>query len=171
MDAIEKRARELLAAEYELSGYGGSAEGIRSGDDCAHDLEDASIRAIIAALTPPEGYILAPVGPTYEMVKALADTAGCNLAQAALAYRDALAVCPEVPMTVMPKRLSWDSAPEWANWLVNWNDGSQEFRKHYPWPYECQPKRIVARPNEQKGCQRCGNCRRLDFNKCKNRRD
>lgn len=61
MDAIEKRARELLAAEYERSGYGGSAEGIRSGDDCAHDLEDASIRAIVAALTPPEGYVLVPV--------------------------------------------------------------------------------------------------------------
>ncbi|HIE5650288.1 TPA: hypothetical protein ACXNQV_002145 [Stenotrophomonas maltophilia] len=58
MDAIEKRARELLAAEYERSGYGGSAEGIRSTDDCANDLEDASIRALIAALTPPEGYVL-----------------------------------------------------------------------------------------------------------------
>jgi len=57
MDAIEKRARELLAAEYERSGYGGSAEGIRTGDDCAHDLETASIRAIIAALTPPEGCV------------------------------------------------------------------------------------------------------------------
>lgn len=74
-------------------------------------------------------------------------------------------------LTVMQKRLSWDSAPEWANWLVDWNDGSQEFRKNYPWPHEGQPKRIVARPTEQKGCQRCGNCRRLDFNKCKNRRD
>ena len=72
-------------------------------------------------------------------------------------------------LTVLPKRLSWDSAPEWANWLVNWKDGSQEFRKNYPWPNE-GPAVIVHRPDNSIGCKRCGNCRRLDFNNCKNRR-
>jgi len=74
-------------------------------------------------------------------------------------------------LTVLPKRLSFESAPAWANWIVNWKDGSQEFREYYPWPHEGESSCIVARPREQKGCQRCGKCRILDFNNCKNRRD
>jgi len=47
MDAIEKRARELLAAEYEKSGSSSCASAIRSGElDCSQYM-----RAIIAALT------------------------------------------------------------------------------------------------------------------------
>lgn len=53
MDAIEKRARELLAAEYMLSLSG-------AGPKQRH-LHACAIRAIIAALTPPEGYVLVPV--------------------------------------------------------------------------------------------------------------
>lgn len=59
---------------------------------------EAIIREARAALTPPEGYVLIPVIPAYQMVKALAETAGCNLAHAALAYRDALAARPEVKL-------------------------------------------------------------------------
>ena len=59
MDAIEKRARELLAAEY--SKAGGFAD--PSTEVCA-------VRAIIAALTPPESYVLVPVEPTVEMIVA-----------------------------------------------------------------------------------------------------
>lgn len=60
MDAIEKRARELLAAEYRSNRRNTHAEMIESGDDpTTHD--EFAIRAIIAALTPPEGYVLVPV--------------------------------------------------------------------------------------------------------------
>ncbi|HEL5052587.1 TPA: hypothetical protein UOA92_000343 [Stenotrophomonas maltophilia] len=98
MNDIEKRARDLLAAEYERSGYGGSAEGIRSGDDCAHDLEDASVRALIVALTPPEGYVLVPV----ELVAAIEDLtliyeAGGDIDSKLSQVEGLIAARPEVP--------------------------------------------------------------------------
>lgn len=49
MDAIEKRARELLAAEYERFDLPSTAAGARAG---AYDL-NPSMRAVVAALTPP----------------------------------------------------------------------------------------------------------------------
>lgn len=49
MSAIEQRAREILAAERKK------------------DLSGCAIRAIVAALTPPEGYVLVPVDPTEAM--------------------------------------------------------------------------------------------------------
>ncbi|QGM07093.1 hypothetical protein [Stenotrophomonas maltophilia] len=57
MDAIEKRARELLAAEYEKGQFRAYAPEIRSGAGTAFDEEIRAIVAIIAALTPPEGYV------------------------------------------------------------------------------------------------------------------
>lgn len=74
MDDIEKRARELLAAEYERSGLFQSAADLRSGRlnfelGWAREAEMA-IRAIITALTPPEGFVLVPVEPTQEMLDA-----------------------------------------------------------------------------------------------------
>lgn len=60
MNALEKRARELLAAEYERDGRAGMAESVRLGQQML-GLDDVAIRAIIAALTPPEGYVLVPV--------------------------------------------------------------------------------------------------------------
>lgn len=51
MDAIEKRARELLASEYEKAGETVFADRARKG---RYD-NDPDLRAIIAALTPPEG--------------------------------------------------------------------------------------------------------------------
>lgn len=56
MDVIEKRARELLAAEYERDGREGMAESVRGGVNIL-GLDDVAIRAIIAALTPPEGFV------------------------------------------------------------------------------------------------------------------
>ncbi|HDS1830688.1 MULTISPECIES: hypothetical protein [Stenotrophomonas] len=50
MDAIEKRARELLAVEYEKFDLPSTAAGARAG---AYDL-NPSMRAVVAALTPPE---------------------------------------------------------------------------------------------------------------------
>lgn len=84
MDAIEKRARELLAAHAEDSGY------------IVREYE--AIAAIIAALTPPEGYVLVPV----ELVTAIEDLSliyeaggdiDCKLSQ----VEELLAARPEVP--------------------------------------------------------------------------
>lgn len=70
MSDIEKRARELLAAElgdYEarclMDGLGGA---VTTGE---------ALSAIIAALTPPEGFVLVPVEPTEEMIEAGWDSA------------------------------------------------------------------------------------------------
>ncbi len=57
MDTIEKRARELLAVEYEKFDLPSTAAGARAG---AYDL-NPSMRAVVAALTPPDGYVLVPV--------------------------------------------------------------------------------------------------------------
>jgi hypothetical protein len=59
---VEQRARELLAAEWDKCGGAGQnvATGIRAGASLPMDLP--AIRAIIAALTPPEGYVIVPVG-------------------------------------------------------------------------------------------------------------
>ncbi len=50
MDAIEKRAREQLAEEYEKFDLPSTAAGARAG---AYDL-NPSMRAVVAALTPPK---------------------------------------------------------------------------------------------------------------------
>ncbi|MDT3454655.1 hypothetical protein ROV80_05280 [Stenotrophomonas pavanii] len=50
MDAIEKRTRELLAVEYEKFDLPGTAAVVRNG---GYDL-NPSMRALVAALTPPE---------------------------------------------------------------------------------------------------------------------
>lgn len=61
MDAIEKIALELLCGECDLDPED-YCPGLRV------NAEEA-LRAIIAALTPPEGYVLVPVEPTEEMLK------------------------------------------------------------------------------------------------------
>lgn len=61
MDAIEKRARELLAAEYAKGQFRAYAPEIRNGTTVAFDEEIRAIVAIIAALTPPEGFVLVPI--------------------------------------------------------------------------------------------------------------
>ncbi|WP_422507168.1 hypothetical protein [Stenotrophomonas sp. GZD-301] len=68
MDAIEMRARELWQQQYDVNGYSKLcplAPGRRFG---AH--EEFVLRAIVAALTPPEGYVLVPVEPTKQMMDA-----------------------------------------------------------------------------------------------------
>ncbi|WP_295380354.1 hypothetical protein [uncultured Stenotrophomonas sp.] len=113
MDAIEKRARELLAAEYEKFDLPSTAAGVREG---AHDL-NPSMRAVVAALTPPEGYVLVPVEPTEDMcgdgaeskpmrpftpldeMEAFEEMTGCEQARhvAKLCWAAMLAARPEVP--------------------------------------------------------------------------
>lgn len=57
MTDIEKRARELLAAEWIAEGWDEIGRQVAG----EHKLsESPSLRAIIAALTPPEGFVLVP---------------------------------------------------------------------------------------------------------------
>lgn len=107
MDAIEKRARELLAAEYERFDLPGTAAVVRDGE---YDL-NPSMRALVAALTPPDGYVLVPVEPTEAMIEAICTEHGSGgwpqgysrYAQhlrrehAGEGYRAMLAARPEVP--------------------------------------------------------------------------
>lgn len=54
MSNIDRKARELLAAEQDQHGRCQTSE---------------ALAAIKKALTPPEGYVLVPVEPTEEMLK------------------------------------------------------------------------------------------------------
>ncbi len=63
MNDIERKARELLLAQYLAAGY-------KDGDPLAvSDANTVAIKAIVAALTPPEGYVLVPVEPTEAMLE------------------------------------------------------------------------------------------------------
>jgi hypothetical protein len=70
MDAIQKRsmALEMLAKLYDDAGKLLYARDIRA-DDLETE-EELAVSAIIAALTPPEGYVLVPAVPTQEMLDA-----------------------------------------------------------------------------------------------------
>lgn len=95
MNDIEKRARELLAAEIEkLEGYKLSAASIRAGSHLGPRLA-ACHAAIIAALTPPEGYVLVPVEPTDAMRDVLLDML-TNCRTVTDSYGQLLAARPEV---------------------------------------------------------------------------
>lgn len=67
MDAIEKRARELLDTELRKLGLHEDAHHVGCGAELDRN-DQAAINAIAAALTPPEGYVLVPVEPTVEML-------------------------------------------------------------------------------------------------------
>lgn len=60
MNDIEKRARELLAAECRRHGFEFGAYQILEGSNLP-PFGAASLNAIIAALTPPDGYVLVQV--------------------------------------------------------------------------------------------------------------
>lgn len=66
---IEKRARalEMLAKRYDQAGKIRDARDIRA-DDLDTE-EGIAVDTIIAALAPPEGYVLVPVEPTREMLR------------------------------------------------------------------------------------------------------
>ncbi|MEN5338933.1 hypothetical protein ABE583_02925 [Stenotrophomonas sp. TWI143] len=102
MNDIEKRARELLAAEMERSGRKGTANKIRQGRPAMFREE---LRALIAALTPPEGYVLVPVRPTDAMKDAVESIkmphaylrTGIRIADFHERYSAMLCARPEVP--------------------------------------------------------------------------
>lgn len=89
MDAIEKRARELLAAEYKDRGSLVNAMNIEMGGQTYA----AELAAIIAALTPPEGYVLVPERPSARMCATLRAAGIHDLAL----WNALLAARPEVP--------------------------------------------------------------------------
>lgn len=78
MDGMKKRARELLAKAYRQTDY---PPMVHESHNLVHGRLDrreaAAIAAIIASLTPPEGWVLVPVVLTQEMEDAgyPADTA------------------------------------------------------------------------------------------------
>lgn len=85
MDAIEKRAREIL--DFHVDGYWLEDQG-----RCV--LVEEAVEAIMAALLPPLGYVLVPVEPTEAMLKA---HAACGRdAFAVDEYAAMLAARPEV---------------------------------------------------------------------------
>ncbi|WP_313178959.1 hypothetical protein [Stenotrophomonas sp.] len=88
MDAIEKRARELLA-----QAFGCEPEELLP-------VEVRAVRAVLAyhaALTPPEGYVLVPVEPTVEMLCEIQLVANFTGDALRARYAAMLAACPEVP--------------------------------------------------------------------------
>lgn len=95
MDAIEKRARELLAAEYYDRGHLTLSNEILDGK---HLVDDAILRTIIRALTPPEGYVLVPTVLPEKMLDALYCAEGdmCDDDMQKL-WQQLLAARPEVP--------------------------------------------------------------------------
>lgn len=71
MSDIEKRARNLLADEWDkVAGGKIVAQSLREGGPLLEDLDGPAVKAIIAALTPPEGFVLVPVEPTEAMLDA-----------------------------------------------------------------------------------------------------
>lgn len=90
MDAIEKRARELLATQFNAEGR----EQFERGQAVVVTTAGA-LNAITAALTPPKGYVLVPAEPTEEMIAA-AEEAHMPFGDMGFAISAALAARPEV---------------------------------------------------------------------------
>ncbi|WP_312237325.1 hypothetical protein [Stenotrophomonas sp.] len=96
MNDIEKRARELLAGIAREFGQPEYAYHIGCGGRL--DRRDKKlIGPIIAALTPPEGYVLVPVVPTEAMVEAFTGFRPVHRTSFACRYEEMLAARPEVP--------------------------------------------------------------------------
>lgn len=94
MDAIEKRARQLWQQQYDREGASKLCPTVPGRRFGAH--EQLTLLAIIAALTPPEGYVLVPVQPTGAMVEAGDEAEGeCKFASEI--YSAMLAARPEAP--------------------------------------------------------------------------
>lgn len=90
MDAIEKRALDQLAQLLQSGGFEGE---LRVGREFGKALV-----AEIAALTPPEGYVLVPVVLPEPMLDALYRAEGdMNDADMQSLWADILAARPEVP--------------------------------------------------------------------------
>ncbi len=90
MNAIEKRARELVKIAASAEHYGidyNEERMIRESDVLA---------VIIAAITPPDGFVLVPVEPTEAMKRAFNGYLPIGRANFACRYEEMLAARPEV---------------------------------------------------------------------------
>lgn len=103
MDDTEKRARELreLIDQYWSLAYAEGVEGrthdTEAGEAQRVSLEiDSAIRAI-AALTPPEGYVLVPVKSTAAMDDSADGIGGLYACNAGEVWDAMIAARPEVP--------------------------------------------------------------------------
>ncbi len=104
MDAIEKRARELLTSYLRGKGWPGelAAEVLQDRPADVRISGADAIEALVAALTPPVGYVLVPVELTVEMEIAFMETwvlkRRCiDDSEMQDAWAAALAARPEVP--------------------------------------------------------------------------
>lgn len=96
MNAIEKRARELLVEKFRRHGYEYEANQILEGKGLT-PFTAVTLNAINAALTPPEGYVLVPVVLPEPMLDALYRAEGdMNDADMQALWADMLAARPEV---------------------------------------------------------------------------
>lgn len=100
MDDIEKRARELpvVARLYERHTarctYRRASVTRAEGEPLVR-LRD--VLSMIAALTPPDGYVLVPVEPTAEMRSAFCSYRPIQRASFECRYEEMIAARPEVP--------------------------------------------------------------------------
>jgi len=101
MDAIEKRARELLTSSLRGKGWPGevAAEVLQDRPADVRLSGADAIEALVAALRPPDGYVLVPMVPTKAMVDASVPAASQDqTGRRQRAVWDAmLAARPEVP--------------------------------------------------------------------------
>lgn len=102
MNDIERKARALLAYECpECGGDNGheTEDGWLRCSRCSnpHDVtRNQAMQAIIAALTPPEGFVLVPMEPTNAM-RAAGDEAENECKFAAEIYAAMVSARPEAP--------------------------------------------------------------------------
>lgn len=95
MDAIEKRARELLDTELRKLGLHEDAYHVGCGAGLDRN-DQAAINAIAAAFMLPEGYVAAPEDPSLAMTAA-GQLFGLTANQACAVYQSMLAARTEVP--------------------------------------------------------------------------
>lgn len=75
MDEYEKRARELVAAQFHSLGYTVAESEREASFQCGpvFDAVTAALRQSAAQVAVPEGYVLVPVNPTEAMLRAGVD--------------------------------------------------------------------------------------------------
>lgn len=101
---LAKTARALLVAEYTELGIEPQAAQLMAQGHQPGGVHYAAVKALIAALTPPEGYVLVPVEPTARMVSdghysipAEADTPADDWDVPVKVWAAMIAARPEVP--------------------------------------------------------------------------
>ncbi|GEM_PF-1240421 len=87
-ETIENRALDLLCGECDLDR--------EDYDEGERMNAREALRAVVAALTPPEGYVLVPAEPTEEMIAA-AEEAHMPFGDMGIAISTAIGARPEVP--------------------------------------------------------------------------